>query len=75
MRGGGKSKEGGKRGKNVSAYAIADDLEIRNKRKFSSWSGWMGSQDIANPGHNIMRGMIYDKGPKDKEEGSIKKSI
>jgi len=24
----GKPKEGGKRGKNVSAYAIADDLEM-----------------------------------------------
>lgn len=55
--GGGKPEEGGKRGKNVSAYAIADDLEMG---KIRSWSGWMDSRDIANPGHNIMRGMIYD---------------
>lgn len=42
--------EGGGRGKNVSAYAIADDLEIRER---DPWSGWIGSRDVANAEHNI----------------------
>lgn len=50
--------KGGKRGKNVSAYAIADDLKImekreRKKKENRSWSGWMDSRDVANAEHNI----------------------
>jgi hypothetical protein len=38
--GGGKPKEGGKRGKNVSAYAIADDLEM-GKKLDPGQAGWV----------------------------------
>lgn len=49
-----KIDKGGKRGKKVSAYAIADDLEINGgEKKNRSWSGWIGSRDVANVEHNI----------------------